>query len=638
MGTVTKGKILRSDLSLWDGVNRTATRIDSTGGTVTGTTIGDVVDALQVYGSGTNYTLGTINTALSNIGTRDADLLLSTGTWSITDNLTIPANINLIIPAGAILSVSSGKTLTLSCSIQAGVYQIFSGDGTVTASNVRHSDGYVEWFGGGVGETAAANSTALQALIDSNFNVALMPGSYSYDTAITIDRAIEFYGAGSVEDNGQPGATTSKLNYTGTGIAISLVGTGANGQENYHLHDFTLVGTVNAVGGIAVGTTNFITKSSIKNVHIRGFTSTTANEGYGINFVKCLLSYFENLYTQVNNDGMVVNSGASNTTLKFMNCHSRSNLRYGVRFEGPIGSSQFFGLVCESNGDAGLYLNDSNITNLNFYSYYSEANMTDGISDPGAAEAAPVIIDAASGTGPTDINFYSPELHDGASQSMYGGSLDASTNPNVGTEVRYFDIQRGTRVSIYNPYMLFSKTGTGAQTMVAFMRVTANAIDCSIRHQDPYYTYEMVVGSTAADEFKINDAHYGTFTATMTAGSGTITLSTNTLFYEKRGRVVTIWGRVVVDSVSTPSGACSLASLPYVVWKSAGADVSRQGAVSVFADNLAASATTAIQARGVVGASQLQIDKFSSGSTANLAGDVQATTTFDIYAQYYTNA
>ena len=36
MATVIKGLILRQDLNNYDGVNRTDTRVDSTGGTITG--------------------------------------------------------------------------------------------------------------------------------------------------------------------------------------------------------------------------------------------------------------------------------------------------------------------------------------------------------------------------------------------------------------------------------------------------------------------------------------------------------------------------------------------------------------------------------------------------------------------------
>ena len=52
MTIVTKGKILRQDLELWDGVNKTAVRKDSTGGTVSGLVLGYEVDVLVSYGNG----------------------------------------------------------------------------------------------------------------------------------------------------------------------------------------------------------------------------------------------------------------------------------------------------------------------------------------------------------------------------------------------------------------------------------------------------------------------------------------------------------------------------------------------------------------------------------------------------------
>lgn len=136
MATITRGKILRSDLANWDGKNATASRVDATGGTVTGLAVGNDVDVLQVYGSGTNRTRATIVDAINAIGSSYATLVFAPGTWTIDDDLTIPANVTCRVPAGCAFSVSSGKTLTLS-----GVAFVESpaswagGDGTADAPN-----------------------------------------------------------------------------------------------------------------------------------------------------------------------------------------------------------------------------------------------------------------------------------------------------------------------------------------------------------------------------------------------------------------------------------------------------------------------------------------------------------------------
>ena len=115
MATIKRAKILRADNALWDGKTKTATREDATGGTITGLTVGDFVDVLQVFGDGDTYTVATITSALNFIGTNsNVTLRWSSGTWVIDSNVTIPANLANHITGGCVFAISSGKTLTFS--------------------------------------------------------------------------------------------------------------------------------------------------------------------------------------------------------------------------------------------------------------------------------------------------------------------------------------------------------------------------------------------------------------------------------------------------------------------------------------------------------------------------------------------
>jgi len=115
MSTVQRGKINRADQAHWDGVTKTVSRVDATGGTVTESVVDDHVDVLQVFGSGTTYTVQTISAALNHIGTtNNMTLLFATGTWVIDSNVTIPANLASHIPAGCVFAISTGVTLTFS--------------------------------------------------------------------------------------------------------------------------------------------------------------------------------------------------------------------------------------------------------------------------------------------------------------------------------------------------------------------------------------------------------------------------------------------------------------------------------------------------------------------------------------------
>ena len=137
MTTVIKGKVVRSDLSVWDGVESTVSRRDSTGGTITSLPINDFVDVLQAYGNGTNYTLEAISRCVNHIGSRSRTLIFSPGTWTIDDDLTIGSNFTCRIAAGAVFSVSSGKTLTFNGPVIRDSNTWTSGSGTVTESGTR---------------------------------------------------------------------------------------------------------------------------------------------------------------------------------------------------------------------------------------------------------------------------------------------------------------------------------------------------------------------------------------------------------------------------------------------------------------------------------------------------------------------
>ncbi len=114
MATVQRGKITRSDQALWDGKTKTSSRVDATGGTVTGLTVSDFVDVLQVFGNGDTYTVATITAALNFIGSSNATLMWATGIWVIDSNVTIPATLANTIPAGCVFAISTGVTLTFS--------------------------------------------------------------------------------------------------------------------------------------------------------------------------------------------------------------------------------------------------------------------------------------------------------------------------------------------------------------------------------------------------------------------------------------------------------------------------------------------------------------------------------------------
>lgn len=132
MTTVTKGKIFRDDLDLYDGVTTTSSRPDSTGGTVTSNKINSIVDILTVYGNGTDRNRTTLVNSINAIGTNNATIELAPGQWTIDDDVTIPSNITVNVPSGALINVATGKNLTINGVLNTGIYQIANGVGAIT--------------------------------------------------------------------------------------------------------------------------------------------------------------------------------------------------------------------------------------------------------------------------------------------------------------------------------------------------------------------------------------------------------------------------------------------------------------------------------------------------------------------------
>lgn len=89
-----------------------------------------IVNACHFNSAAKNDT--TLTQALSYIGSNYRTLYIEPGSWTISNNLTISANIRLLVDIGATITVASGKTLTINGYVIAGPYPIFAGTGTVT--------------------------------------------------------------------------------------------------------------------------------------------------------------------------------------------------------------------------------------------------------------------------------------------------------------------------------------------------------------------------------------------------------------------------------------------------------------------------------------------------------------------------
>lgn len=156
-----KSQIAAEDLKLWDGGARTFTRKTSTGGLVTLSKVGSVVDVAASWGGTSEAAL---SAAIAALAGNDGGLLLQPGSWTITGALTIPANVCLVIPAGCRLTKGGGGSITFLGSVEAGAYQIFSGFAAGEVTGIRNPD--PRWFGA-VCDKAIDNTAAVQLALDA---------------------------------------------------------------------------------------------------------------------------------------------------------------------------------------------------------------------------------------------------------------------------------------------------------------------------------------------------------------------------------------------------------------------------------------------------------------------------------------
>jgi hypothetical protein len=109
----------------------------------------------------------TLQAAITAIGSINALLRLPVGTWDITDNFTIPANITLRPERGAIISIADTKTLSINGGLEAGLFEVFSGGGKVSFCAGAISEAHPIWFGVSGAKTPANNALYLQRAINS---------------------------------------------------------------------------------------------------------------------------------------------------------------------------------------------------------------------------------------------------------------------------------------------------------------------------------------------------------------------------------------------------------------------------------------------------------------------------------------
>jgi len=133
----------------------------------------------------------------------------------------------------------------------------------------------------------------------------------------------------------------------------------------------------------------------------------------------------------------------------------------------------------------------------------------------------------------------------------------------------------------------------------------------------------------------LDDYEEGDWTATLACGtSGTITLDAEyaTGAYTKVGRMVTITGQFLVDSVSSPVGTLTLNTLPFFN----GGGKKYVTSVNIWVYALEATGATQMMGRINDSAEGILIYHYAAGVAAAAAADIKATSQIVVNATYFT--
>jgi len=154
-----------------------------------------------------------------------------------------------------------------------------------------------------------------------------------------------------------------------------------------------------------------------------------------------------------------------------------------------------------------------------------------------------------------------------------------------------------------------------------------------VRFKDLYLSGGVYLGGTGAAN-KLDDYEEGTWTAALTADTGTITLSYDLMRYTKIGRVVTVSGLIICSAVSSPTGDLALTGLPFTVNNNTDGEYSGLSTGSIHIQGLASTITGNPQLDVVNNTTLIVIDGFNGTTRTQISTNISATTQIRICATY----
>jgi len=296
------------------------------------------------------------------------------GTYTISTAKIVTTYVK--VPKGVVYAKSGSGSLTFNGGFEAGSYQVFSDDLTVSGLKVIKA----EWFGvGTIADGFTDSLIALQSALNAidQYNGPILEIRDTGGSLINLSSIVDVPPKHGVKIKGAgrrntiiscSGSSSSLLN-----IDASATVHGANGVQIEGL-DLQGAGTPSSSAyGIKLFRVN---RSQIRDCRIENFAGNA-----GIFNTNCIIMWIENVEFDGNKDGIYgpVHTESSPNAWSITNCFFENQSRYALNWYGTFGFN-FTGNTVESNHGGGLLITTS-AGGINISGNYFEANYTEATGE-----------------------------------------------------------------------------------------------------------------------------------------------------------------------------------------------------------------------------------------------------------------